>query len=361
MAGLPDTAAQEDTMQVIDLRSDTVTLPSPEMRRAISEAELGDDGWGEDPTVNKLEAVAAERLDKEAGLLVASGTMGNLVSVLAHCQRGDEMIVGDQAHIFTSEVGHYAALGSISIQTIPNDDRGMIDPQAVEQAIRPSALTAPRTALVCLENTHNRASGTALTPRDMAAVAQVAHARGLPVHLDGARIFNAAVALGLPVAELVQEADSVTFCLSKSLACPVGSVVCGGKEFIARARKYRKMVGGGMRQAGIIAATGLVALEGMVARLAEDHENARRLARGLALIPGLSLITEDIQTNIVIVEVHDRPAHEYLKALAERGVRAAPNVGQRIRFVTHYGTNAEDIDAALEVIEAVARERSRVA
>ena len=347
-------------MDAIDLRSDTVTQPSPEMRRAMYEAELGDDVFGEDPTVNRLEAMAAERMGKEAALLVASGTMGNLVCGLTHCARGDEMVVGADAHLFVNEVGAIAGLGGIQVRTLPTDDRGMVDPEAVEAAIRPQGLHFPRTALVSLENTHNRGSGAVFTPQEMGAVTEVAHAHGVPVHLDGARIFNAAVALGIPAADLAAQADSLSFCLSKGLSCPVGSAVCGDAEFIARARKTRKMLGGGMRQAGIIAAAGIVALEHMVDRLAEDHENARRLAQGLAQMPGISLDLSRIQSNIVIVETPIRPAPEFIGELKEHGVLANHSVGKGTRFVTHYGINAEDVDEALEVVEATLRSRQAV-
>ena len=268
------------TDRIIDLRSDTVTLPTPAMREAIAKAELGDDVFGEDPTVNRLEAMAAEMLGKEAALLTASGTMSNLVALLAHCQRGDEVIVGSEAHVLHYEAVGAAALGGLELRPIPNDDRGRLDPSDVERAVRPPDIHQPRSTLVCLENTHNRCGGAVLSEHDLAAVAQAARRWGMAVHLDGARIFNAAVALGMPAAQLARHVDSVAFCLSKGLACPVGSVLCGSAQFIQRARRYRKMVGGGMRQAGIIAAAGIVALETMIDRLQEDHDNARVLAEG---------------------------------------------------------------------------------
>ena len=343
-------------MGAIDLRSDTMTQPSPEMRRAMYEAELGDDVYGEDPTVNRLEAVAAERVGKEAALLVASGTMGNLVCALTHCSRGDEMIVGADAHIFLNETGGVAAFGGIQTRPLPNDARGMMDPDQVEDAIRPEGLHYPPTGLVCLENTHNRGNGAAFTAEEMGAVTRVAHAHGVPVYLDGARLFNAAVALGVPAAELAAQADSLSFCLSKGLACPVGSVVCGTAEFVARARKVRKMLGGGMRQAGVFAAAGLVALDGMVERLAEDHANARRLAQGLATMPGLSIDPAAIQSNIVIVEVTDRETQGLIGGLKARGVLASLSGGKGVRFVTHYGITPADIDRALEVVKMAVRE-----
>jgi threonine aldolase len=340
---------------MIDLRSDTVTQPTPEMRRAMAEAEVGDDVFGEDPTVNRLEALAAGRMGKEAALFVASGTMANLVSALTHCQRGAEMVLGTDAHIFVNEVGGVAALGGIQVKAIPNDSRGKLDPETVEQAIRPDGLHFPSTGLVCMENTHNRGSGAAFTAQEMGTVTEVAHAHGVPVHLDGARIFNAAIALGVSPSSLAAQADTLNFCLSKGLSCPVGSVVCGSAEFIARARKTRKMVGGGMRQAGVLAAAGIVALEHMVDRLAEDHNNANRLAQGLAQLPGVVIDPSQVQTNIVIVEMVEMPPLEFISALKERGILANYNLGRRVRFVTHHGINAEDIDEALDASEAAIR------
>ena len=348
-------------MRVIDLRSDTVTHPTSEMRLAMAEAEVGDDVFGEDPTVNRLEAMAAERLGKEASLFVASGTMANLVCGLTHCQRGEEMLLGSEAHIFHNEVGAIAALGGVHVRTVTNDSRGMMAPDEVESAIRPPGIHQPRTALVCLENTHNRCGGAVLNSEDIWAIAEVAHRHGAALHMDGARIFNAAVALGVPPLELAGAADTVSFCLSKGLSCPVGSLVCGSKEFIDRARKSRKMVGGGMRQAGIIAAAGVVALDTMVDRLAEDHANARRLAGGLAHMPGLHLEPDAVQTNIVVFEVTDGSAPGFMDSLKGRGVLTSYTGGRRVRMVTHYGISAEDIDEALNVVEAVAGERGHAA
>ena len=346
-------------MRIIDLRSDTVTHPTAEMRRAMAEAEVGDDVFGEDPTVNRLEATAAARLGKEAAVFVASGTTGNLVSALTHCQRGDEMILGSEAHMLHNEVGSVAALGGVQVRTVLNDSRGMIDPEEVEAAMRaPGNIHHPRTALLCLENTHNRCGGGVLDSEDVGVLAQVAYRHDVAVHLDGARIFNAAVYLGVSPAELARQADTVSFCLSKGLSCPVGSLVCGSKEVIARVRRNRKVVGGGMRQAGIIAAAGLVALDTMVERLAEDHANARRLAQGIAGVPGISLDPERVQTNIVIFEVTDRPAQEFIEALKAKGVLASYPGGRRVRMVTHYGIGAEDVDEALNRVDASARERS---
>ena len=339
-------------MRVVDLRSDTVTHPSPEMRRAMYEAELGDDVYGEDPTVNALEAKAAERLGKEAAVFVASGTMGNLVSVLAHAQRGDEIILGNQSHIFRGEAGGSSVLGGVSFHTISNDDRGMLDPEDIRAAIRPNDPHMPRTALVCVENTQNFCGGSALTQDDMHAVSTVAGEHGLPVHVDGARIFNAAVALEAPVAELARDADSVTFCLSKGLSCPVGSVIVGSADYIQEARRWRKMVGGSMRQVGAIAAAGVVALDTMVGRLAEDHANARKLAEGLAEIPGIDIDPESLPTNLVFFEVEREDPARLHRQLVERGVKGG-GPQRRWRYVTHYGITESDIDYTLETVREV--------
>ncbi|MBM3940135.1 MAG: low-specificity L-threonine aldolase [SAR202 cluster bacterium] len=341
--------SSKNNVRIIDLRSDTLTQPTPEMRRAIAEAELGDDVYGEDPTVNRLEEVSARLTGKEAGLLVVSGSMGNLVSALAWAGRGDEIIVGADAHVITNEMGSVAALGGVEMRAVPNDRRGMLSPEAVRNAIRPKAGYFPRTALLWIENTHNRGNGAALSVDEMWRVTDIAHGEGIPVHIDGARLFNAAVALGVPASDLSSVADSVTFCLSKGLACPVGSMVCGSREFIGRARRARKMLGGGMRQAGIIAAAGLVALDTMIDRLAEDHDNAKRLAVGLSRMPGIAVDPAHIETNIVYVTVGGKPAPELAAAMRARGV-LANSMGNWIRFVTHYGINAEDVDEALDVI-----------
>jgi threonine aldolase len=333
--------------QVVDLRSDTVTLPTPEMREAMARAEVGDDVWGEDPTVHRLEAVAAERLGKEAALFVTSGTQGNLVSVLAHTRPGQEVILDLDSHIFNYEVAGAAVIGGVQMRPIPTE-RGMLSPDQVREALRPADIHVPPTGLVCLENTHNRHGGTCATPEAIAAVAAVAHAAGIPVHLDGARLFNAAVALGRDVREFTRDVDSVMVCLSKGLAAPVGSVVCGRREFIARARRFRKMLGGGMRQAGVLAAAGLVALERMVARLAEDHAHARLLAEGLARLPGLEVDLSRVETNIVIVRVR-RPGgvRELVDGCLARKIKVHALGPQAIRCVTHKDVDEDDIRCAL--------------
>jgi len=339
------------TTKVIDLRSDTVTLPTPAMRRAIAEAELGDDVFRDDPTVNRLEALAAETLGKEAALLTASGTMSNLVALLSHCQRGDEVLLGSEAHILHYEAVGGAALGGLELRPLPNDSRGCIDPAAIEEAVRPPDIHQPRTGLLCLENTHNRCGGTVLSEADLQAMAQVARRWSFPVHLDGARIFNAAVALGVPVAQLARPVDSVSVSLCKGLACPVGSVLCGSAEFIQRARRYRKMVGGGMRQAGIIAAAGIVAFETMIDRLAEDHENARLLAQGLAGIPGVRLVPPQVDSNMAFFTLDGVNSLELAGRLSQAKVMCLDE-GGRVRVVTHYGIERADVEEAVERIRA---------
>jgi len=328
------------------------------MRDAIYHAELGDDVFGEDPTTNRLEKMAAERMGKEAAMMVASGTMGNLVCVLTHCNRGEEVILGDQSHTFVYEAGGMSAVGGIHPHTIPNQADGTIRLEDIEAAIRGSNVHFPRSRLICLENTHNRCNGSALSPHYMESVAKLAGERGLRVHLDGARVFNAAIALGIDVTELTRHADSLSFCLSKGLSSPVGSVICGTSQFIAEAHRNRKVLGGGMRQSGIIAAAGIEALEHMVDRLAEDHENARRLAEGIAHIPGLSIELNRIQTNIVYFDMADKQfdTGTLVTQLAGQGVKMLQVGPGRLRAVTHYGISTDDIDFALAAIsEAMAK------
>ena len=342
-------------MRVVDLRSDTVTQPTPEMRRAMAAAEVGDDVFGDDPTLNRLERTAADLLGKEAAVFVASGTMGNLVSILAHAQRGDEVILGNRSHIFRNEAGGASALGGVSYYTVPNDSRGMLDPDDVLTAIRSADVHEPNTAVVALENTHNLCGGAVLTPEQTKTVADAAHGRDIPVHLDGARVFNAAVALEAPVAELAREADSATFCLSKGLCCPIGSIICGSQKFIDEARRWRKMVGGGMRQVGIVAAAGIVALDTMVERLAEDHANARKLALGLSEVPGISIDPNSLPTNLVFFEVDRDDRDELARKLEQRGIKGAGHP-PLWRYVTHHGITSDDIDYALDVIDSTFRE-----
>jgi threonine aldolase len=342
-------------MGPVDLRSDTLTRPTPAMRRAMAEAEVGDDVFGEDPTVRKLEELGAERMGKAAALFVASGTMGNLAALLAWCGRGDEAIMGDACHTFTYEAGGSSALGGIHPHCVPTQMDGRLDPADIEAAIRPDNVHFPPSRLICLENSHNRRGGAVFGPEYMRQVRQLADRYGLQVHLDGARLFNAAVAQDLPASALAADADSVTFCLSKGLAAPVGSVLCGPEDFIARAHRARKMLGGGMRQAGVLAAAGLVALETMVDRLAEDHARARRLAEGIAELPGIGLDPASLRSNILIFEL-DRPdisPRDLREGLDERGVRILPIGGRRLRAVTHYEVDDAGIERAIRAFQAL--------
>jgi len=341
---------------VIDLRSDTVTLPTPAMREAMYRAELGDDVYHEDPTVNRLQAMTAERTGKEAALFVASGTMGNTASVLAHAGRGQAVIVGDKSHIYHFEVGGASTIGGSPMCVVPTSAAGMLDPHQVEINISDGSdeHTAP-TALLCIENTHNYCGGSVLGVEQIESLTSLAHAHGVAVHMDGARIFNASVALGVPVSTLVRTVDSMMFCFSKGLSAPVGSIIVGSREFIQRAHRMRKLLGGGMRQAGVIAAPAIVALEQMVERLAEDHEHCKQLARGLADYPQIDIDVERVVTNILIFSVRNarqQPLTEaetmhFLAKVQTHGVLIG-HIGQgKIRAVTHYGIESQDITTAL--------------
>ncbi|MBN2148562.1 MAG: low-specificity L-threonine aldolase [Anaerolineales bacterium] len=334
-------------MELIDLRSDTVSHPTPAMREAMANAPVGDDVYGEDPTVNRLQEVSAELMGKEAGLFVPSGTMGNLAAILAHCGRGDEVILGNKAHTFLYEAGGISALGGVHSCQIPNQADGTLTLEDIQAAIRSDDAHNPVTRLIALENTHNRCGGVTLSEEYTNKVGELAKARGLALHLDGARIFNAAVALGVEARALAAAADSVTFCLSKGLCAPVGSVLCGSREFIRRAHRIRKQLGGGMRQAGILAAAGLVALEKMVERLAEDHVRARRLAEELANLPGLVLDPGTPYTNMIFASLAEQirgTAFDVAERLATEGVRVGVVGKRRFRLVLHYWIG----DAALE-------------
>ena len=332
-------------MRTIDLRSDTTTLPTDEMRQAIAESELGDDVFQGDPTVNKLQDLAAQRMGKEAALLVPSGTMANLASILTHCGRGAEVILGNRAHTYKYEKGGISAYGGIHSTQIPNQDDGTMQLEDIRAAIRGIDDHFPVTKLICLENTHNVCGGAPLSVTYTKEVANLARAHNIKLHIDGARIFNAAVAQGVEVQELVEDADSVSFCMSKGLAAPVGSIICGSKDFIDQARGIRKGLGGGMRQAGIIAAAGIVALETMVDRLQEDHTNARLLADGIADLPGVVLDPETIKTNIIYFDLDDNAIESanFLTVLAAKGIQFFDTGPRRFRMVTHYGITAEDI------------------
>ncbi|MDA0269652.1 MAG: GntG family PLP-dependent aldolase [Chloroflexi bacterium] len=337
-------------MDVIDLRSDTVTRPSAGMREAMARAEVGDDMLGEDPSVHALEEAAAARIGKEAALYVPSGTMANLVALLTHCGRGEEAIAGSESHILNHEGMGASVLGSIPVRAARNDERGRIDPAEVRSLIRDSW---PKTSVVCLENTHNRCGGAALTASEMRSVADVAHERGLSVHVDGARIFNAAAALETTAAALVAEADTVSFCFSKGLGAPVGSVITGPREFIDRARHNRRLLGGAMRQSGMIASAALYALEHNVERLAEDHANARRLADAIATMPHVRMDPAGTDTNIVFFTLEGVDGAEFRRRLAEEGVLCTGTSVQRVRMVCHMDVTAAQIEAAIPRIRAV--------
>ena len=346
-------------MKMLEFRSDTFTRPTAAMRKAMADAEVGDDQYGEDPTVNRLEERSADVVGKEAALYVASGMLGNLCGVLSQAQRGDEVILGDLAHIYQNEMGAFTVLGGLHGRVVPNGD-GMPLLQDIETAIRPAAGQFPRSALLCLENSHNNCGGSVLSGAETKAAATLAHEHGLKVHLDGARIFNAAAALGVDVKDLTGPVDTVQFCFSKGLSAPVGSILCGSSETIARARKVRKLLGGAMRQAGVIAAAALVGLDTMRERLVEDHINARALADGIAAIRGLRIDPARVVTNIVGFEVERgaMDAGAFQKACAERGLRISRYLGNspRLRMVTHADVSRADVDAALAIMSGVVAE-----
>ena len=337
---------------MIDLRSDTVTQPTAEMRRAMATAELGDDVYGEDPSVNRLQELVAEMLGKEDALLVTSGTQGNQVSILTHCPPGSEVILESEAHIFYYEAGAAPVLAGVQFRTLKGE-RGAPTAAQVADVIREDNIHFPPTALICLENTHNRAGGAIIPLEQMEAIYRVARAHAIPVHLDGARLFNAAVATGIPAHKFAACTDTVQICLSKGLAAPVGSVIAGPREWIARARRWRKILGGGMRQAGIIAAPGIIALQTMVERLAEDHANARFLAEELASMPGIKLDPELVETNIVVAELTRMKAALFSEALRARAILANPVGPARIRFTTHKDISRADLEKALPQISDI--------
>jgi len=338
----------------LDFRSDTVTEPTEEMREAMRSARVGDDGREGDPTVRELEAYSASLLGKEAGLFVVSGTAGNTVSVMAHTTPGQTLILERDAHIFWYEMGGVARLASLLVNRVAGKD-GVMAPEDVETAIRSSNPHFPVTGLICVENTHNVAGGMVATPSQMAAIKAVADRHGIPVHLDGARIFNAAIALGIPAREIAAHSDSTTFCLSKGLSAPVGSVIVGPKKFIEAARRTRKLLGGTMRQAGVIAAAGLVALKTMVNRLADDHANAKHLAEKLSQIPGLSVDVGKVQTNIVRCNTSGVgvPAAKVSAVLAEHNVYVNPQQADTLRWLTHRQVTAMDVDEAVATMAKV--------
>jgi len=336
---------------MIDLRSDTVTLPSAEMREVVAKAEVGDDVYGEDPSVIHLEEESASLLGKEAALFVPSGTMGNLIAVLTHCERGSEIILGNKAHIFLNEAGGAAALGGIHSHTIPNQKDGTLLFEDIRNAIRFDDFHHPRTRLICLENTHNMCGGVSLTAEYTRAVGEIARDHELKLHLDGARIFNAAAALDVGPIELVEPVDSVMFCLSKGLGAPVGSILAGDVDFINRARRTRKMLGGGMRQAGLVAAAGSFALEKNIPLLKEDQRRARALARGLEGIKGISLMDAVPPSNMVYINLDPDFSYDafQLKAkLKENGILGGIEGERQIRLVTHLWITDKDIEDVIK-------------
>ena len=336
-------------METIDLRSDTVTKPTPAMRDAMAKADVGDDVYGEDPSVNQLQELAAEITGKEAALFVPSGTMGNLAAILSHCNRGDEIILGDLAHTFLYEAGGISALGGVHPHTLPNQPDGSIKLGDIRAAVRGDDPHYPVTRLIALENTHNRRGGAALSLDYMQSVGALAEEHGLQVHLDGARLFNASVSLGISAKELTAPVDTVTFCLSKALCAPVGSMLCGSSEFIARAHRVRKQLGGGMRQAGILAAAGIVALEQMITRLADDHARARQLANEVGKNAGINVYAQN--TNMVYIELTDEmplSADDVINSLSDKEIKIGRVGSRQFRMVTHYWINDEALERVIQ-------------
>ena len=340
-------------MKVIDLRSDTITLPSLEIRQAIFDAELGDDVFQEDPNVNLLEKQAAEISGKDEALLVPSGTMANLISFLVHCPRGTEAILGDKSHTFIYEAGGVSAFGGIHSHQLKNTSDGLISISDIKSAIREDNVHFPKTSLISLENTHNKCFGAPISKSYIDEVAQIAHENNLKVHIDGARIFNATVSLNITLSDLVENVDSVTFCLSKGLSCPVGSVICGSKEFIYHARRVRKALGGGMRQAGIIAAAGIIALQSMDNQIKIDHQNAQLLAKGLSANKNIILDTNKVHTNIIYFKLSTNSinSQEFLKTMQDAGVLFFESLANQYRLVTHSGISENDIYEAIKIFE----------
>lgn len=343
---------------VIDLRSDTVTLPTAEMLEAIIEAKLGDDVYGEDPTVNRLEELAAQKMGKEAALLVTSGTQANLVSLMSNAKHGEMVLLEADSHIFWYEVGGVSSIAGLLPWPVKGI-RGILSPEVIEGALRPKNIHYPEPALICIENTHNRAGGTITTPKQIEKIRTIADAHGLKLYMDGARIFNAAVAMNMDVRQFTKHVDNLMFCLSKGLSCPIGSIVVGTRQFVEKARSVRKMLGGGMRQAGIIAAPGLIALEKMIDRLAEDHGNARLLSQALSKINGISIDMGAVQTNIVIFEVGNLgfTANDFVSELKTRGILGSTMDKEKVRLVTHRGIEKEHVERTIEAIRDIENNR----
>lgn len=342
-------------MRRIELRSDTFTLPTNEMRQAMFDAEVGDDVWGEDPTVKRLEELAARKVGKEAALFVPSGTMGNLLSVMTHCRRGDEVVMEAECHLYYYEAGGMSAVAG-AIPRLVSSENGVMCPDDVKRAIRESNIHYAPPTLLEVENTHNRGGGTVTDIATLSALEGIARERGMRIHMDGARVFHAAHYLGVPVTEITAHVDSIMFCLSKGLSAPVGSILAGTEEFISRARRNRKILGGGMRQAGVLAAAGIVALEQMVDRLVDDHATARRLAEGLSQIPGISVNMRTVQTNIVGFDISGlgMTSSQFAAAVAEQGVHFSTMPPHGIRAVTNRHVSMEDMDFAVETIKELA-------
>ena len=338
---------------MIDLRSDTLTNPTQSMRDAMATAEVGDDVFQEDPTVQKLENLSAEKMGKEAALFVPSGCMGNLISLLSHCGRGDEILLGDRSHISLYEVGGVAALGGVHPRPLPNNNDGTISIDLLEKGIRHSDIHCPPTRLICLENTQNFCQGSPITPEYMTEVREIANKFGLKIHLDGARIFNAAVALGVPVAKLTEKVDSVMFCLSKGLSAPVGSLVCGSSDFIVKARKARKMVGGGMRQVGHIAAAGLIAINDQVDRLQEDHDNAKFLASQLSDLDGIEVDVTRIKTNIIFFKLTGIDGEVLLNQLEQNQIKILMTDADVFRAVLHREVSKEQVQTVVKTFQTI--------
>jgi threonine aldolase len=343
-------------LRTVDLRSDTVTKPTPEMYAAMQSAPLGDDVLGDDPTVLRLEALAASMVGKEAAVFVTSGTMGNQIAIASHCQRGDSLLAEENSHILYYELGGSAVIGGVVSWTLPSE-MGIVDPEAVRKRILKQSDHTPGTSLLCIENSHNRAGGTVVPVKTMSAYRKIADELEFKIHLDGARVFNASTALGVDVREITSQVDSVTFCLSKGLRSPVGSILCGTQQFVDRARRWRKRLGGGMRQAGVLAACGIVSLEKSISRLQEDHRRARRLAEAIATIDGVSVDMAQVQTNIVMAHTADL-ADEWQDALEAQGIRCFSVDTHRLRFVVHADIDDEDIEWTANCIRKISETRS---
>lgn len=341
---------------MIDLRSDTFTQPTPEMRKAMYAAECGDDVWGEDPTVNHLQEIAASLLGKPAALFTASGTMSNLLAILSWCNRGDTVIGDSESHIFQNEFSGASSLAGVQFRSIPSDTYGRLDPSGLDDELTSRHSLPTDSTLVTLENTHNRYGGLVLKNNHKDLLVKIARNHHSPIHLDGARIFNAAVYLDIAPSDLAEGVDSISFCLSKGLCAPVGSLLCGSDKFIADAREWRQMVGGGMRQSGIIAAAGVIALQTMIDRLSEDHRTAAQLSSGLFCLPGISIDPEKIQTNIVIFQWLGASTTEFISSLKEKGVRVSSLGNNTVRMVTHNGITESHVKSALMIVKKVTGE-----